>query len=104
MAHTSITAIFLATEDRPMAPLFVVQGKRILISALGANFDRVDVLQALRELIRDQNQLVIWKSSTLEPLSLEMMTFEEIEVAPQFKATTGSSTMLGDSIGEYNNF
>ena len=76
MAHSDITAIFLATEDRPMAPLFgsniVVQGKRILISALGANFDRVDVLQTLRELITDQNQLVVWKSSTLEPLSANL--------------------------------
>ena len=64
MAHSDITAIFLATEDRPMAPRFgfnlIVQGKRILVSALGANFDRVDVLQALRELIVDQNQLIVW--------------------------------------------
>ena len=107
MAHSDITAIFLATEDRPMAPLFgsniVVQGKRILISALGANFDRVDVLQTLRELITDQNQLVVWKSSTLEPLSLDIMTFEEIEIATQFKATNEASTILGDSLIEYNN-
>ena len=65
MAHSDIKAIFLATEDRPMAPLFgsnlIVQGKRILVSALGANFDRVDVLQALRELILDQNQLIVRK-------------------------------------------
>ena len=90
-----------------MAPLFgshiVVQGKRIFISALGVNFDRVDVLQALRELITYQNQLVVWKSSTLEPLSLDMMTFEEIEVATQFKATNESSTVLGGSLSEYNN-
>ena len=31
-----------------------------------------------------------------------MMTFEEIEVATQFKATYKSSTMLGDSLSEYN--
>ena len=107
MAHTDIVAIFSATEDRPMAPLFgsnvVVHGKRVLISALGANFDRVDVLQALRELIVDQKQLIVWKSSTLEPLSLDMMTFEEIEAATQFKATNESSSILGDSILEYNN-
>ena len=107
MAHTDIVAIFSASEDRPMAPLFgsnvVVHGKRVLISALGANFDRVDVLQALRELIVDQKQLIVWKSSTLEPLSLDMMTFEEIEAATQFKATNESSSILGDSILEYNN-
>jgi len=107
MAHTDIVAIFAASEDRPMAPLFgsnvVVHGKRVLISALGANFDRVDVLQALRELIVDQKQLIVWKSSTLEPLSLDMMTFEEIEAATQFKATNESSSILGDSILEYNN-
>ena len=59
MAHSDITAFVLATEDNPMAPLFgsnlIVQGKRILVSALGANFDRVYV-----------------------------MTFEEIEAATQF--------------------
>ena len=107
MAHTDIVAIFSATEDRPMAPLFgsnvVVHGKRVLISALGANFDRVDVLQALKELIVDQKQLIVWKSSTLEPLSLDLMTFEEIEAATQFKATNESSSLLGDSILEYNN-
>ena len=107
MAHSDIKAIFLATEDRPMAPLFgsnlIVQGKRILVSALGANFDRVDVLQALRELILDQNQLIVWKTAASEPLTLDVMNFEEIEAAIQFKAPNESSTILGDSLGEYNN-
>ena len=107
MAHSAIKAIFLATEDRPMAPLFgsnfIVQGKRILVSALGANFDRVDVLQALRELILDQNQLIVRKTAASEPLTLDVMNFEEIEAAIQFKAPNESSTILGDSLGEYNN-
>ena len=107
MAHSDIKAIFLATEDRPMAPLFgsnlIVQGKRILVSALGANFDRIDVLQALKELILDQNQLIVWKTAASEPLTLDVMNFEEIEAAIQFKAPNESSTILGDSLGEYNN-
>ena len=51
----------------------------------------------------DQNQLIVWKTAASEPLTLDVMNFEEIEAAIQFKAPNESSTILGDSLGEYNN-
>ena len=47
----------------------------------------------------DQNQLIVWKTAASEPLTLDVMNFEEIEAAIQYE----SSTILGDSLGEYNN-
>ena len=47
--------------------------------------------------------MIVWKSATNEPISLESMTFEEMEQAVAFKARNKSCNLLEDSQLEYNN-
>ena len=72
-------------------------------SCLGPNFDRVKVLEALRTLFPSHSQVIVWKSATNEALTMGNMTFDEMEIAVAYKASSESSNLLGDSQEEYNN-
>ena len=48
-------------------------------------------------------QVIVWKSATNEPVSLESMTFEEMEQAVTFKAREEACNIARDSQLEYNN-
>ena len=90
MASQDITALFFAQEEVPMALVFgpetVVPGRRCAISSMGANFDRVQVLEALKAMFPSNLQVIVWKTATNELVSLQSMTFEEMEQAAAFKA------------------
>ena len=107
MEVSDITAVFFAQEEAAMALLFgpecVVPRRRVAISCLGPNFDRVKVLEALRTLFLSHSQVIIWKSATNEALTMGNMTFDEMEIAVAYKASSESSNLLGDSQEEYNN-
>ena len=68
-----------------------------------ANFDRVQVLEALKAMFPSNLQVIVWKTATHEPVSLESITFEEMEQAVAFKATGEACTIVADSQLEYNN-
>ena len=107
MATQDITALFFDQEEIPMALLFgpetVVPGRRCAISSMGANFDRTQVLEALKTMFPSHLQVIIWKSASNEPVSLDSMSFEEMEQAVAFKARGEACTIVGDSLLEYNN-
>ena len=88
MATSDITALFFDQEEIPMALLFgpetVVPGRRCAISFMGGNFDRVQALEALKAIFPSNLQVIVWKSATNEPISLESMFFEEMELAVVF--------------------
>ena len=107
MASQDITALFFDQEEIPMALLFgpetVVPGRRCAISSMGATFDRVQVLEALKAMFPSHLQVIVWKNAENLPVSLESMTFEEMEQAVAFKARGEACTIVGDSQLEYNN-
>ena len=107
MASSDITALFFDQEEIPMALLFgpetIVPGRRCAISSLGGNFDRVQALEALRTLFPSNLQVIVWKSTSNEPISLESMTFEEMETAVAFKARGEACNIAGESQLEYDN-
>jgi len=107
MASSDITALFFDQEEIPMALLFgpetIVPGRRCAISSLGGNFDRVQALEALRTLFPSNLQIIVWKSTSNEPISLESMTFEEMETAVAFKARGEACNIAGESQLEYDN-
>ena len=76
MEVSDITAVFFAQEEVPMALLFgpetIVPGRRVAISCLGATFDRVKVLEALRTLFPSQLQVIMWKSTAMKLLPLRV--------------------------------
>ena len=75
MEMSDITAVFFAQEEAPMALLFgpecIVPGRRVAISCLAPNFDRVKVLEALKTLFPSQLQVVVWKTASNEAITLE---------------------------------
>ena len=79
MASQDITALFFDQEEIPMALLFgpetVVPGRRCAISSMGANFDRTQVLEALKTMFPSHLQVIIWKSASNEPVSLDSYVF-----------------------------
>ena len=81
MASSDITALFFDQEEIPMALLFgpetIVPGRRCAISSLGGNFDRVQALEALRTLFPSNLQVIVWKTTSNEPISLESITFRK---------------------------
>ena len=102
-----MTALFFDQEEIPMALLFgpetIVPGRRCAISSLGGNFDRVQALAALKAIFPSNLQVIVWKSAANEPISLESMTFEEMEMAVAFRAKGEACNIVGDSQLEYNN-
>ena len=106
MEVSDITAVFFAQEEVPMALLFgpetIVPGRRVAISCLGATFDRVKVLEALRTLFPSQLQVIVWKSTANEAITIESMNFEQMEAAVAYKAASESTNLLGDSQEEFN--
>ena len=89
MEASDITAVFFAQEEVPMALLFgpetIVPGRRVAISCLGATFDSVEVPEALRTLFPSQLQVIVWKSSANEAITIENMDFEQMEAAVAYK-------------------
>ena len=81
MEASDITAVFFAQEEVPMALLFgpetIVPGRRCAISSMGGTFDRVQALEALKAMFPSNLQVIVWKSDTNEPISLDSMTFDE---------------------------
>ena len=106
MEVPDIIAVFFAQEAAPMALLFgpecVVPGRRVAISCLETNFDRVKVLEALKTLFPSQMQVIVWKTASNEAISLESMDFEEMEMATAYKAAGEATNLLGNSQEEYN--
>ena len=72
-------------------------GKRVNISSLGPNHDRVNVAEALKSLFPSMVQIIVWKNAKNEPISIENLLFPEIEAAIEFRARGESSNDLGDS-------
>ena len=72
-------------------------------SCLGPNFDRFKVLGALRTLFPSHLQVIVWKSATNEALTMDNMTFDEMEAVVAYKASSENSNLLGDSQEEYCN-
>jgi len=107
MAAPDITAFFFDQEEVPMALLFgpetIVPGRRCAISSMGGSFDRVQALEALKAMFPSNLQVIVWKSDTNEPISLESMNFDEMELAVAFRARSEACNILGDSQLEYNN-
>ena len=78
MEVSDITAVFFDQEEAPMTLLFgpeYVPRRRVAISCLGPNFDRVKVLEALRTLFPSHLQVIVWKSTTNEALTIDNMGF-----------------------------
>ena len=69
-------------------PESIVPGRRVAISCLGPNFDRVKVLEALRTLFPSQLQVIVWKTASNEAITVENMSFEEMETAVSYKASS----------------
>jgi len=46
---------------------------------------------------------LLWKTASNEAITVENMSFEEMETAISYKATSESTTLLGDSQEVYNN-
>ena len=107
MAAPDITALFFDQEEVPMALLFgpetIVPGRRCAISSMGGSFDRVQALEALKAMFPSNLQVIVWKSDTNEPISLESMNFDEMELSVAFRARSEACNILGDSQLEYNN-
>ena len=107
MEASDITAVFFAQEEVPMALLFgpecIVAGKIVTISSLGPNYDRVNVAEALKSLFPSMVQIIVWKNAKNEPISIENLSFPEIEAAIEFRARGESSNVFGDSQQEYIN-
>ena len=79
-----------------------VPGRRCHIFTWG-NFDRAQALEALKALFPSNRQVIVWKSATNEPISLDSLTFEEMETAVAFKAREEACNIAGDSQLESNN-
>ena len=81
MATSDITALFFDQEEIPMALFFgpetVIPWRRCAISSMGGSFDRVQALEALKAIFPSYLQVIVWKSATNQPISLESMSFEE---------------------------
>ena len=60
-------------------------------------------MEALKAIFPSNLQVIVWKSATNEPISLESMSFEEMELAVAFKAKGEACNIVGDSQLEYNN-
>ena len=107
MDSTDYAATISAMETRPMALLFgpecIVAGKRVTISSMGPNYDRVNLAEAMRSLFPSMVQIIVWKNAQNEPISIENLTFPEIEAAIQFRARGEASNVFGDQQEEYNN-
>ena len=105
MEASDITAVFFAQEEVPMALLFrpetIVPGRRVLF------FVWVQPLTGskhwrLLNLFPSQLQVIVWKTSANEAITLENMDFEQMEAAVAYKASSESTNLLGDSQEEFN--
>ena len=67
MDPSEYSAVITAMETRPMALLFgpecIVAGKRVTISSLGPNYDRVNFAEALKSLFPSMVQTIVKKCS-----------------------------------------
>ena len=90
MEPTDYAATISAMETRPMALLFgpecIVAGKRVTISSLGPNYDRVSLAEALKSLFPSMVQIIVGKNAANEPISIENLSFPEVEAVIQFRA------------------
>jgi len=107
MASSDILLSFLT--KRKYLWLFFL-GQKLLCQAgdvqyllWGGNFDRVQALEALRTLFPSNLQIIVWESTSNEPISLESITFEEMETTVAFKARGEACNIAGESQLEYDN-
>ena len=107
MESTDYAATISAMETRPMALLFgpecIVAGKRVTISSLGPNYDRVGLAGALKSLFPSMVQIIVGKNAANEPISIENLSFPEVEAVIQFRARGEATNVFGDQQEEYNN-
>ena len=100
--HCSVLCTRGGAYGLAFGPETIVPGRRVAISCLGATFDRVIVPEALRNLFPSQLQVIVWKTSANEAITIENMDFEQMEAAVACKASSESTNLLGDSQEEFN--